>query len=105
VVRTLVRSRPVVSGGDITPGAEESWGRYPSNRAPLADDRTVGERSACRCGTRPPGSYRTTSRWLDYVLTRRLGHQATAVRITNEWTDRPYSDHDGVLVRLEGEIP
>ena len=105
VVRTRFRGLPVVIGGDFNTGAEERSGLYASHLATLADDRTVGERSACRCGTRPPGSYRTTSRWLDYVLTRRLGHQATAVRITNEWVDRPYSDHDGVLVRLEGEIP
>jgi endonuclease/exonuclease/phosphatase family metal-dependent hydrolase len=105
LVRARLDGLPVVIAGDFNTAPHERSGLYGSHFARLGDDRTVAERAACRCGTRPPGSYRVASRWLDYVLTRRLGERATAVRITNDWVDRPFSDHDGVLVRLEDEMP
>jgi endonuclease/exonuclease/phosphatase family metal-dependent hydrolase len=104
-VRARFLGMPVLIGGDFNTAPKERSGLYASHFARLGDDRTVDERAACGCGTRPPGSYRVASRWLDYVLTQRLGARATAVRITNDWVDRPFSDHDGVLVRLEGEMP
>jgi hypothetical protein len=35
------------------------------------------------------------------VLTRDVAAMATGTRIENHAIDDPYSDHDGVLVRLE----
>ena len=97
-------SRPVVLAGDLNTDPDVHSGLYASQIARLGEDRTVDERDACGCGTRPPGSYRASSRWLDYVITRRLPVRAASTRIVNEWVDRPFSDHDGVLVRLQGEI-
>lgn len=105
LVHTKFAGRPVVLGGDFNTAPDEHSGLYASQIARLGEDRTVDERAACGCGTRPPGSYRASSRWLDYVITSRLAVHATSTRIRNEWVDRPFSDHDGVLVRLEGQIP
>lgn len=96
--------RPVVLGGDFNTAPGETSGLYESHLAALGTDRTTELRAACgACGTRP--ALRRPGRWLDYVLTRELPTTATAERIVNDAIDEPYSDHDGVLVRLDGVPP
>jgi endonuclease/exonuclease/phosphatase family metal-dependent hydrolase len=93
-------ARPVVVGGDLNTSPRERSGLYESHVVPLGDDRTRELRVACgECGTRP--AMPRPARWLDYVLTRALPATASAARIENEATDQPFSDHEGVLVRLE----
>ena len=91
--------RAVVVGGDFNTAPGEWSGLYESHLAALGEDRTAALRAACgECGTRP--SLLRPARWLDYVLTRDVAADATGVRIENVGIDDPYSDHDGVLVRL-----
>ncbi len=105
ILRATFGEQPVVIGGDFNTAPEERSGLYGSHLVRIGEDRTVDERDDCACGTRPPGSFRVSSRWLDYVLTRHFPAEANAERITNESVDHPFSDHDGVLVRLKGEVP
>ena len=98
------RSRPVLIGGDFNTAPSDRKALYASHMARLGDDRTMELRAACgECGTRP--SFMRPARWLDYVLTRGVTASATAALITNAAIDEPFSDHDGVLVRLDYEPP
>lgn len=102
ILHTTFDRRPVILGGDFNTSPIERSGLYGSHIVRLGDDRTADERAACHCGTRPPGPIpRTSPRWIDYVLTNELPARATTARVTNQWLDQPYSDHDGVLVRLD----
>ena len=92
--------RPVILGGDFNTAPAERSGLFQTHVATLGDDRTAEFRAQCgQCGTRPatlrPG------RWLDYVMTRHLTASSTLEPIRNVAVDVPYSDHDGILVRLE----
>ncbi len=67
--------------------------------APVGRDLTVEERNSCRRGTH----FDTASghnEWIDYVMVRNVNVHAEVERIENTGADRPYSDHDGILVRL-----
>jgi len=92
--------RPIVIGGDFNTAPEERSALYETNVATLGDDRTTEVRATCgECGTRP--SLVRPARWIDYVITRNVTATPTVERIVNDTVDRPYSDHEGVLVRLE----
>lgn len=92
--------RALVIGGDFNTAPGERSGLYESHVATLGDDRTAELRTACgECGTRP--AMLRPARWLDYVVTRDVAATATGTRIENAAVDDPFSDHDGVLVRLE----
>jgi endonuclease/exonuclease/phosphatase (EEP) superfamily protein YafD len=93
-------ARPAIVGGDFNTSPGERSGLYETHLARLGDDRTTELRIACgECGTRP--SLPRPARWLDHVFTRGFAATATAARIVNDGIDQPFSDHDGVLVRLE----
>ncbi len=93
--------RPILVGGDFNTAPREASGLYESHVATLGTDRTADLRAACApCGTRPTLLH--PARWLDYVLTRDVPATAAAARIGNDGIDQPFSDHDGVLVRLDG---
>jgi len=105
LARTLTTTfgdRPAIVGGDFNTSPGERSGLYESHMASLGDDRTTELRIACgECGTRP--NLPRPARWLDHVFTRGLAATASAARIVNEAIDQPFSDHDGVLVRLDPE--
>jgi endonuclease/exonuclease/phosphatase family metal-dependent hydrolase len=93
--------RAAIVAGDLNTAPNERRVLYASHVAPLGDDRTAALRAACpRCGTRVATK---SPRWIDYVITRGLVATSTATRITNDGLDDPYSDHDGLLLRLECE--
>jgi endonuclease/exonuclease/phosphatase (EEP) superfamily protein YafD len=101
-VTTTFGDRPAIVGGDFNTSPGERSGLYESHVALLGDDRTTELRIACgECGTRP--ALPRPARWLDHVFTRGFAATATAARIVNEGVDQPFSDHDGVLVRLDSE--
>jgi endonuclease/exonuclease/phosphatase family metal-dependent hydrolase len=93
-------TRPVVVGGDLNTAPDEWTGLYESHVAPLGDDRTVAYRAGCGgCGThrsllKPP-------RWIDYLITRNLTAAGSLAPIANDAVDQPFSDHDGLLLRLD----
>jgi len=90
--------RPVVIAGDLNTAPNDPSGLYASRVAPLGDDTAAAFRAACpACSTRPPPKM---PRWIDYVLTRGLTATPTVTLIRNEAIDTPYSDHEGLLVRL-----
>jgi endonuclease/exonuclease/phosphatase (EEP) superfamily protein YafD len=96
--------RPAIIAGDFNTSPGERSGLFESHLALLGDDRTTELRIACgECGTRP--SLPRPARWLDHVFTRGFAATATAARIVNERIDQPFSDHDGVLVRLQYGAP
>ena len=89
---------PVILGGDFNTAPNDPSGLYASHVAPLGDDTAATLRLTCPASsTRPPPKL---PRWIDYVLTRGLGVTPTVTLIRNQAIDTPYSDHDGVLVRL-----
>jgi endonuclease/exonuclease/phosphatase family metal-dependent hydrolase len=91
---------PVVLGGDFNTAPDEPSRLYATHLSRLGDDRTVDLRTACgECGTRP--SVLRAARWLDYLLTRNLAASVRVERIVNDTVDQPFSDHDGLLGRLE----
>ena len=91
--------RAVVIGGDFNTAPGEASGLYESHVTAIGDDRTTALRAACGgCNSRP--SLLRAARWLDYVLTRGMTTAAAGTRIENAGIDDPFSDHDGVLVRL-----
>jgi endonuclease/exonuclease/phosphatase (EEP) superfamily protein YafD len=91
---------PVILGGDFNIARGDVSGLYATAVAALGDDRTWELGAACGgCGTHR--SLIRPGRGLDYVLTRNLTATATATLIPNETADQPFSDHDGLLVRLE----
>jgi endonuclease/exonuclease/phosphatase family metal-dependent hydrolase len=101
-LRSTFGDRPVLVGGDFNTAPEEASGLYASHLARLGDDRTTALRIACgECGTRP--SLLRPARWLDYLITRNLAATAAVERILNDSVDQPFSDHDGLLGRLEYE--
>src|SRR5207247_331164 len=63
----------------------------------LGTDLTAQERQSCGCGTNFDAGQR---QWIDYVFARGWNVTATTQRITNNAADSPYSDHDGLLVRV-----
>ncbi len=90
-------STPILIGGDFNTGAKEEL--YASELSNLGDDLTVEERKDCQCGTNF-GDDGTWPEWIDYVLVKNWKVRATVQRIENDFSDNPYSDHDGLLVRL-----
>jgi endonuclease/exonuclease/phosphatase family metal-dependent hydrolase len=94
-----VGERPTIVGGDFNVAAMDVRGLYQSYVAALGDDRTASYRVGCpTCSTRPGAQ---TPRWLDYVITRHLAATPVTERLLNDGVDQPFSDHDGVLVRLD----
>ena len=99
-VTTTFGDRPAVVGGDLNTSPGERSGLYETQVAPLGDDRTTELRIACgECGTRP--ALPRPARWLDHVFTRGFSATSSAARIVNDGVHQPFSDHDGVLVRLD----
>jgi endonuclease/exonuclease/phosphatase family metal-dependent hydrolase len=95
-------TKPVLVGGDFNTAPGERSGLYESHIARLGEDRTIDLRIVCgECGTRPVAVPLRRARWLDYLITRNLPASATVERIVNEAVDRPFSDHDGLLGRIE----
>lgn len=93
---------PVVIGGDFNTAPVERSGLFQTHVATLGDDRTAEFRAECgQCGTRPTAL--RPGRWLDYVMTQHLAATSTLEPIRNVAVDVPFSDHDGLLVRLEYE--
>jgi endonuclease/exonuclease/phosphatase family metal-dependent hydrolase len=90
---------PVIIAGDFNTAPNDRRGLYASLMVPLGDDRTAPFRATCpRCSTRTPPKF---PRWIDYVITRGLPGRSELTRITNDGIDRPYSDHEALLLRLE----
>ena len=103
LLESLERDHPathVLVSGDFNTDAKDEL--YASQLTKLANDLTVEERKDCECGTNfgDPG---TPPQWIDYVLAKNWKVRATVQRIQNDFADRPYSDHDGLLVRLSYE--
>jgi endonuclease/exonuclease/phosphatase family metal-dependent hydrolase len=100
-VAAAFAAEPVILAGDFNVAPQEASGLYISYVANLGDDRTTAFRAGCpECGTR---SVPKRPRWIDYVITRALVADATLARFTNDGPDDPFSDHEGLLVRLECE--
>jgi endonuclease/exonuclease/phosphatase family metal-dependent hydrolase len=88
-------SEPVLIGGDFNTTSVEPL--YASLLTALGTDLTAAERWNCHCGTNFDAGQR---QWIDYVFARSWNVNSTTQRITNDAPDSPYSDHDGVLVRV-----
>jgi len=103
-------STPVLIGGDFNTDAKEKL--YSSQLSKVGNDLTEEERKDCQCGTNF-GDSGTWPEWIDYLLVRNWKVRATVRRIENDFSDSPYSDHDGLLMRLlydgtslrAGEVP
>jgi endonuclease/exonuclease/phosphatase family metal-dependent hydrolase len=92
----------ILLAGDFNTRPFESL--YTTHIAPLGSDLTSKYRAQCGpgCGTNIDASDGHRD-WIDYVIARTFPVSADLVRIENEGLDWPYSDHDGLLVRVESD--
>jgi endonuclease/exonuclease/phosphatase (EEP) superfamily protein YafD len=99
-IATEFGNSPVLIAGDFNTMPEEAL--YWSHIAVLGDDLTLPERARCGCGTFTDTD--GTRQWIDYVLARNVPADPVADvdvrRLENQAVDDPYSDHDGLLVRV-----
>lgn len=93
-------SQPVLIAGDFNTKPTE--GLYSSHLNVLGTDLTDAERAQCGCGTAFDEKGEAKD-WLDYVIARHFATEADVMRIVNDSADIPYSDHDGLLVRLSSK--
>ena len=99
MLATVFSDRPTILGGDFNTAATDARGLYQSWVAPLGDDRTAPFRVTCPTCSTHHGAL--TPRWIDYLITRNLAATPTLERIMNDGVDQPFSDHDGLLLRLD----
>lgn len=91
----------VIAAGDLNTSPDEDL--Y-TRLVAYWHDLGATERATCGCGTYLLDGGAEEA-WIDYILARREDEWRATVRefelVVNERPDRPYSDHHGLLVRLE----
>ena len=91
------RDAPLLIGGDLNTEPDEDL--YRDHIAPLGSDLTEVERRHAG-GTCFDARGKRTE-WIDYVLLRGVPARASLTRIESDAPDDRYSDHDGLLVRID----
>jgi endonuclease/exonuclease/phosphatase family metal-dependent hydrolase len=93
---------PILITGDFNTRPFERL--YATHIKSLGNDLTADLRTACGpwCGTNIDARDGHHD-WIDYVIARTFPVHAQATLVRNDGMDWPYSDHDGLLVRLEPE--
>lgn len=96
-LREQLATEPVLIVGDFNTTPDERI--YTELMSPLGIDLTADTRQRSGGGTRIDS--RTGDRiWIDYAIARNFSVSAEVAGIRNDAADVPYSDHDGLLVRL-----
>jgi endonuclease/exonuclease/phosphatase family metal-dependent hydrolase len=97
-VRRAGEAVPLLLAGDLNTLPEENL--YDSHIASLGEDLTAEERclrGGATCFDRAGGR----SEWIDYAILRGAPAAVSLTRIESHAPDDPYSDHDGLLLRIE----